>query len=35
MSNEIYADRDGKVVKVLVMAGDSVLEGQTLVTIGA
>ena len=35
MSNEIYADRDGRIVRLLVTAGDNVLEGQTLATIGA
>jgi glutaconyl-CoA/methylmalonyl-CoA decarboxylase subunit gamma len=34
MDNEIYANRDGRVVRVMVGVGESVLEGQPLVTIG-
>ncbi len=35
MENEIYATTDGTVAKVHVASGQSVLEGETLVTIGA
>ncbi len=34
MDNEIYASQDGVVAAVNVTAGQSVLEGETLVTIG-
>ncbi len=34
MENSIEAESDGKVIKVYVKAGDSVMEGDALVTIG-
>ena len=35
MENNVDADRDGTVTSVAVAVGDSVMEGDTLVTIGA